>query len=180
MENLPSFINQSIEASWQKASASLDASAKIYGYRVDSVHTETFKFLGGLNRAEQKTDENEAKTNEEKKKLKKISSNGDTTLEKDISKINVDKFDLTFDVDALFKTMTAKFSDSGARGLILKSLPLDENLDILLESNAVNNVNFGKIRNLHDNKKISNNKTLSALLESYIYNYIQILFRIFN
>ena len=38
------------ESAWQKASASLDANAKIYGYRVDSVHTETFKFLGGLNR----------------------------------------------------------------------------------------------------------------------------------
>ena len=40
------------EAAWQKASASLDASAKIYGFRVDSVHSETFKFLGGLNRAD--------------------------------------------------------------------------------------------------------------------------------
>ena len=38
------------ESAWQRASASLDATAKIYGYRVDSVHTETFKFLGGLNR----------------------------------------------------------------------------------------------------------------------------------
>ena len=38
------------ESAWQKASASLDATAKIYGYRVDSVHSETFKFLGGLNR----------------------------------------------------------------------------------------------------------------------------------
>jgi condensin complex subunit 2 len=166
MENLPSFINQSIEASWQKASASLDASAKIYGYRVDSVHTETFKFLGGLNRAEQRSEENEAKTNDEKKKLKKISSNGEATLEKDLSKINVDKFDLTFDVDALFKMMTAKFSDSGARGLILKSLPLDENLDILLESNAINNYNIGKKRNSHDNRKMSNNKTLTAVIES--------------
>ena len=38
------------ESAWQKASASLDATAKIYGFRVDSVHSETFKFLGGLNR----------------------------------------------------------------------------------------------------------------------------------
>ena len=36
------------ESAWQKASASLDATAKIYGFRVDSVHSETFKFLGGL------------------------------------------------------------------------------------------------------------------------------------
>ena len=38
------------ESSWLRASASLDASAKIYGFRVDSVHTETYKVLGGLSR----------------------------------------------------------------------------------------------------------------------------------
>jgi hypothetical protein len=30
--------------------------------------------------------------------------------------------------------MTVKFAESGARGLILKNLPLDSNLDVLLES----------------------------------------------
>lgn len=45
-------LNQNEEASWQRVSATLDASAKIYGYRVDSVHTDMFKFLGGLNRTE--------------------------------------------------------------------------------------------------------------------------------
>lgn len=167
MENLPSFINQSIEASWQKASASLDASAKIYGYRVDSVHTETFKFLGGLNRADQKADDIEGKLNEDKKKLKRIAANGESTLEKDIWKLDVEKFDLTFDVDALFKSMTAQFSDSGARGLILKSLPLDENLDILLESNNINNnENLGESNNSKEKKKVNNNKVLSSLIES--------------
>jgi condensin complex subunit 2 len=43
-------LGKNEESAWQRASASLDATAKIYGYRVDSVHTETFKFLGGLNR----------------------------------------------------------------------------------------------------------------------------------
>ena len=43
-------ISKNEESSWQKASASLDATAKIYGFRVDSVHSETYKFLGGLNR----------------------------------------------------------------------------------------------------------------------------------
>ena len=38
------------ESSWLRASASLDASAKIYGFRVDQVHTETYKVLGGLAR----------------------------------------------------------------------------------------------------------------------------------
>jgi hypothetical protein len=36
---------------FQRASVTLDAGVKIYSYRVDSVHTETFKMLGGLGRA---------------------------------------------------------------------------------------------------------------------------------
>jgi len=38
------------EGLWLKASAGLDASAKIYGFRVDMVHQETYKVLGGLHR----------------------------------------------------------------------------------------------------------------------------------
>jgi condensin complex subunit 2 len=52
-------LNKNEESAWQKASASLDASAKIYGYRVDCVHSDTFKFLGGLNRTDNKDDEND-------------------------------------------------------------------------------------------------------------------------
>lgn len=41
---------------------------------------------------------------------------------------------MEFDVDPLFKAMTAKFSETGAKGLILETLPLDSNLDVLLEA----------------------------------------------
>jgi hypothetical protein len=75
METLPHLINKKDESSWQKASASLDASAKIYGYRVDSVHSETFKFLGGLSRADMKEENKdnedesaESSSNRERKK----------------------------------------------------------------------------------------------------------------
>lgn len=54
LSKIPNLIkpNQTEDSSWQKASASLDASAKIYGFRVDAVHSDTFKFLNRLNRNE--------------------------------------------------------------------------------------------------------------------------------
>ena len=54
LSKIPNLIkpNQTEDSSWQKASASLDASAKIYGFRVDAVHSDTFKILNGLNRNE--------------------------------------------------------------------------------------------------------------------------------
>ncbi len=68
LESLPQLLNKNEETAWQKASASLDASAKIYGYRVDCVHSDTFRFLGGLNR----TDIKEIEEEEEKKIKNKI------------------------------------------------------------------------------------------------------------
>lgn len=67
LEQLPNLLNGK-EESWQRASASLDASAKIYGYRVDSVHSEIFKFLCGLNRSEFVEEKNEIDKNSKKKK----------------------------------------------------------------------------------------------------------------
>lgn len=40
---------------------------------------------------------------------------------------------MEFDVDPLFKITTAKFNESGAKGLLLNSLPLDANLNVILE-----------------------------------------------
>ena len=44
---------------------------------------------------------------------------------------------MEFDVDPLFKNMTARFNETGARGLLLNNLPIDSNLDLLLESKDV-------------------------------------------
>ena len=44
-------------ANFQAASVTLDTSVKIYSYRVDSVHTETYKVLGGLSRTDARPDE---------------------------------------------------------------------------------------------------------------------------
>lgn len=66
----------------QVASCTLDASTKIYAYRVDSIHTDTLKMAGGLGRTQDKEknreDEEDAAGEEgldgEKKKRKVIDS----------------------------------------------------------------------------------------------------------
>lgn len=47
------------------ASCTLDASTKIYAYRVDCVHNDTLKMAGGLGRTGQETTEQEAGENVE-------------------------------------------------------------------------------------------------------------------
>ena len=132
------------ESAWQKASASLDATAKIYGFRVDSVHSETFKFLGGLNRNKKELNLREDNNDEiqeggdETKKKEKI-RRGVNTLETNINKLNLSKYDIDSEVDPLFSVMTSKFNESSARGLLLNTIPLDENMNYILESKKEEN-----------------------------------------
>lgn len=150
-------LNKNEESAWQKASASLDVSAKVYGYRVDSVHSETFKFLGGLNRNKKEEevkegDQEEEKDNEEVKKETKI-RRGQNTLETNINKLNLTKYDLETEVDPLFSIMTSKFNESSASGLLLNTIPLDEKLNYILESKEKTDDDQSKNKNKNNNKK---------------------------
>lgn len=105
---------------------------------------------------------------------------GSSTLEKDVKKLDLVKYDLEFDVDPLFKTMTAKFSETGARGLILESLPLDSNLDVLLEADqklfSLENEKEKQKKKLNDSAIKKNNKEseteIFEILESKIIDEI--------
>ena len=124
------------ESAWQKASASLDATAKIYGFRVDSVHSETFKFLGGLNRNKKELNLNhnnndDAQEGDNETKKKEKVRRGVNTLETKINKLNLSKYDIDLEVDPLFSVMTSKFNESSARGLLLNTIPFDENLNYI-------------------------------------------------
>lgn len=61
IEHLPDLIREEggQQTNFQRAGVTLDAGVKIYSYRVDSVHTETFKILGGLGRASKDTEDEE-------------------------------------------------------------------------------------------------------------------------
>ena len=65
-----------------------------------------------------------------KKKVKR----GVNTLETNIRKLNLDKYDIDSEVDPLFSVMTSKFNESTARGQLLNTIPLDENINYILES----------------------------------------------
>jgi len=62
---IPSFIHKSADNGWIEVSQGLDASAKIYGYRVDALHTETYKIRGGLYRNTKDADKEEAGKSED-------------------------------------------------------------------------------------------------------------------
>ncbi|XP_068658096.1 condensin complex subunit 2 [Aristolochia californica] len=131
------------ETNFQKASCTLEAGVKIYSMRVDSVHSEAYKVLGGINRAgcedEKEVAFGEDQTNgvqedrhskkEPEKKVCPLS-----TLESSFEALNVKKFDVAFAVDPLYHQMSAQFDEGGAKGLLLNNLGVDGGCRILFDS----------------------------------------------
>ena len=114
---------------FQAASCALDASAKIYAYRVDSVHSDTLKLAGGVGKTAQEQEEHdkaqgnaEGDANEIGDKKEKRRKKDKPTIEKNLGAINCSKFDLEFDVDPLFKKTSAQFDSGSGGGQFLTSL----------------------------------------------------------
>ncbi|XP_076934612.1 condensin complex subunit 2-like [Bidens hawaiensis] len=118
------------ETNFQKASCTLEAGVRIYSMRVDSVHSEAYKVLGGISRvaqdAEQDTVHDDNSNNMQvegtTKKEKEHKLSPLTTLESSFEALNVKKFDVAFAVDPLYHQTTAQFDEGGSKGFLLNNL----------------------------------------------------------
>jgi condensin complex subunit 2 len=127
---------------FQFASSTLDAGVKIYAYRVDSVYNETYKLIGGLNRAKGGSAGEDAETGDdapaggdgddgetsgvaakEVKRARRVKPPS-TNLEANPASLDLKKLELAFAVDPLFHQTSAKFDEGGAKGLLLINLPV--------------------------------------------------------
>ncbi|KAK5583701.1 hypothetical protein RB653_005299 [Dictyostelium firmibasis] len=165
---------------FQAASCVLDASVKIYSNRVDSVHVDTYKILGGLSRAEReelnndndddddegKDKENEENKNKNKKKKKKTGIN---TLEQNLDNITIKKFDLQFMVDPLFGKTSAAFDEGGAKGLLLNNLSIYGDCKLVFDSNdAIYSTTDNNGDNNDDEEKIESTPSSPSNIYSKI------------
>ena len=128
--DIEAFIQtQKDDKKWIRSGQVVDTGAKVYGYRVDNVHNETYRMWNGMQRNAgrhsgdieviQEEDDEEASfidadgnpvahANEKKKKkalLKFKSGDGQRTLEQS-KNITLDSFDTQHEVDPLFRKTT--------------------------------------------------------------------------
>ncbi|XP_052178447.1 condensin complex subunit 2 isoform X2 [Diospyros lotus] len=131
------------ETNFQKASCTLEAGVKIYSMRVDSVHSEAYKVLGGINRVGQENEQDDVvedpstsigqeEGNSKKEQERKVSPL--STLESSFEALNVKKFDVAFAVDPLYHQTSAQFDEGGARGLLLNNLGVYGGCQVLFDS----------------------------------------------
>lgn len=129
-----------------KASCTLDASIRIYAYRVDDAHLSSYKVLANLNRTDSAnasslggpSNANDQDNDEEgtAKRITKHSRVGTAdTLESNLANINMNKLDSAYDIDPLFHKMSKKFDEGGAKGLLLANLDIAwDNCAIVFDS----------------------------------------------
>ncbi|GAB2233796.1 hypothetical protein Droror1_Dr00003025 [Drosera rotundifolia] len=128
---------------FQKASCTLEAGVKIYSLRVDYVHSEAYKILGGINRVGQKDEQDTVvdssnkieQGEEDNKDVKKMSPFA--TLEPLFETLNVKKFDAAFAVDPLYHQTSAQFDEGGAKGLLLNNLGVYGGCRVLFDSSEI-------------------------------------------
>lgn len=148
---------------FQVASCTLDAGVKIYSYRVDAVHKDTFKVLGSLgNRMNNKDDEEEDEEqaaadagdsqDSQKKVVKKRKK---ATIQKNLNAITSEQFDVDFEVDPFFHKTSSAFDEGGVKGLLsLQVKTLSDLNHLQLDSGSktydepVNNPFVGEMTNL--------------------------------
>lgn len=148
-----SATNDDKRVNFTKASCTLDASVKIYSYRVDDVHLTSYKFLANLNRTdngkddkddhgagrESDVDDDNFEDGLHSKKKSYATRDGKSstvkTVETNVANLNISKLDSAYDIDPIFHKMSQKFDEGGAKGLLLNNLCVaNDGCRIILDS----------------------------------------------
>ncbi|CAK9090803.1 Condensin complex subunit 2 (Barren homolog) (Chromosome assembly protein xCAP-H) (Chromosome-associated protein H) (Non-SMC condensin I complex subunit H) [Durusdinium trenchii] len=124
-----------MESRFHEASCTIEASARIYACRVDCVHTDTYRVLGGLNSADIANEE-EAQPGEDGKPVKKRRICGVNTLEKNEANLVQQSIEADEQSDPMFRRMAAAFDAGGAKGLLLSHLPLAEDMSLVFNGDV--------------------------------------------
>ncbi|CAN8061947.1 unnamed protein product [Agarophyton chilense] len=128
---------------FQLAGVTLDAGVKIYCSRVDSVHTNAFKVLGGLSRSgnPDSSDPDGSEATEEdgqeggtRKQRRHGRRAGNVTLETNLGNITSQRLETDLAVDPLFQKMSAAFDEGGASGMLMNNLPIGPKAQIIFDS----------------------------------------------
>ncbi|NXG11588.1 CND2 protein, partial [Sakesphorus luctuosus] len=126
------------------AAGTLDASAKIYSVRVDMVHADTYKVLGGLGKDSappKDLDSTEQETSPAPEAVKKVQpkkKQNFKTIEQNLNNINVSEANGRCEVDPMFQKAAAAFDECSTAGIFLTGLRSQSfQSELLFESRIV-------------------------------------------
>uniref|UniRef100_A0A663M9S0 Condensin complex subunit 2 n=1 Tax=Athene cunicularia TaxID=194338 RepID=A0A663M9S0_ATHCN len=107
------------------AAGTLDASAKIYSVRVDAVHTDTYKVLGGLGTdlaPAKPTDSSEEGVSLAVKRVQTKKKHSFKTIEQNLNNINASETNHRCEIDPMFQKTASSFDECSTAGIFLTGL----------------------------------------------------------
>ncbi|XP_067857203.1 condensin complex subunit 2 isoform X2 [Heptranchias perlo] len=113
---------------FKMAAGTLDASAKIYAVRVDAVHSDVFRVLGGLgkNSEEQGAEVNPGSSEENAKGSQKQHKKKHSykTIEQNLSNITYGARDMKCEIDPMFQKAASLFDECSTVGVFMVNLQM--------------------------------------------------------
>ncbi|NXW01894.1 CND2 protein, partial [Fregetta grallaria] len=115
-------------SSFKMAAGTLDASAKIYSVRVDAVHADTYKVLGGLGNDPASTKDVDSPEREDSpapeavKRVQTKKKHSFKTIEQNLNNINVSEANRRCEVDLMFQKTAASFDECSTAGIFLTGM----------------------------------------------------------
>nr|XP_033803511.1 condensin complex subunit 2 [Geotrypetes seraphini]XP_033803512.1 condensin complex subunit 2 [Geotrypetes seraphini] len=122
------------------AAGTLDASTKIYAVRVDAVHADVYRVLGGLGKDSQPAaselqdskDPDSSGDPENTKKVKKKQKCSYKTIEQNLNNINRSENNSKSEIDPMFQKTAAAFDESRTVGVFLSTMHCNDYYNELL------------------------------------------------
>ncbi|XP_017715963.1 PREDICTED: condensin complex subunit 2 isoform X2 [Rhinopithecus bieti] len=134
------------------AAGTLDASTKIYAVRVDAVHADVYRVLGGLGKDAPSLEEVEGHvadgsatemgtTKKAPKPKKKLLHR---TIEQNVNNLNVSEADRKCEIDPMFQKTAASFDECSTAGVFLSTLHCQDYRSELLFPSDVQTLSTGE------------------------------------
>uniref|UniRef100_F6UB58 Condensin complex subunit 2 n=2 Tax=Ornithorhynchus anatinus TaxID=9258 RepID=F6UB58_ORNAN len=127
------------------AAGTLDASTKIYAVRVDAVHADVYRVLGGLGRdapaaeaaGSPGADGTPVESGTAKKVQKPKKKHSYKTIEQNLNNLNLSEADRKCEIDPMFQKMAASFDECSTAGVFLSTLHChDYGSELLFDSDV--------------------------------------------
>ncbi|KAG8509675.1 Condensin complex subunit 2, partial [Galemys pyrenaicus] len=140
------------------AAGTLDASTKIYAVRVDAVHADVYRVLGGLGKEAPSPEEGESHGEDgsatemgtTKKVPKPKKKHSYKTIEQNINNLNVSEADRKCEIDPMFQKTAASFDECSTAGVFLSTLHCTDYRSELLFPSDVQILSTGESLELPD------------------------------
>ncbi|XP_008978310.3 condensin complex subunit 2 isoform X1 [Callithrix jacchus] len=134
------------------AAGTLDASTKIYAVRVDAVHADVYRVLGGLGKDAPSLEEVEGHVADgsatemgtTKKAPKPKKKHLHRTIEQNINNLNVSEADRKCEIDPMFQKTAASFDECSTAGVFLSTLHCQDYRSELLFPSDVQTLSTGE------------------------------------